>query len=88
MTGVAPDFTAVDQTSLGEVVGALLTIALVAAAGSLIVSAVCWAAGESQGNWQLAARGKTGALVSVCAAGLAGAGIAWANWLIAIGQQL
>jgi hypothetical protein len=54
----------------------------------LIVSGICWAIGSSNGNYQLAARGRAGVFVSFAGAILAGAGVAWLNWLITIGNQL
>jgi hypothetical protein len=54
----------------------------------VIVSAICWAFGASHGNPALASKGRVGVLVGIGAAALAGAGVAWVNWLIALGNQL
>lgn len=87
--GVFPDFDGLTGIGdLKQVVGALLVVVLVVAVLMLIVSAVCWALVASHGNHALASKGRAGVLVSVGAAILAGAGVAWVNWLIAIGQQL
>lgn len=86
---VFPDFsglTGID--SLRDVVGALLTITLVAAVAALIASGVVWAFGASNGNYQLASRGRTGVLVALGVAVMAGGGVALLNWLIGVGQQL
>lgn len=87
--GVFPDFDGLGGIGdLKEVVGALLTIVLVVAVLMVIVSAICWAFGASHGNPALASKGRVGVLVGIGAAALAGAGVAWVNWLIALGNQL
>ena len=89
VSDVTPDFGAIDQTTgLTQAIGALITFVLIAAVCMLIVSAIGWALSESHGNWQGAHRGKVGVLVSVLTAALAGAGLAWLNFLIATGAQL
>jgi hypothetical protein len=85
---MTPDFSATNGTILATVVGALLTIVLIAAVASLIICAICWAVGETQGNHQMAAKGKTGVLIALGTAAAAGAGVAWANFLIHIGEGL
>ena len=85
---VSPDFSAVSGNTLASVVGALLTIVLIAAVASLIASAICWAFGESSGNYQLSAKGKAGVLIALGTAIVAGGGVAWMNFLINVGQQL
>ena len=54
----------------------------------LIVSALVWAIASAHRNYSTARKGRVGVLVSVGAAALAGAGVAWMNWLINVGQQL
>lgn len=86
---VFPDFDGLAGIGdLERVIGALLTIVLIVAVLMVVVSAICWALGASHGNHALAAKGRVGVLVGVGAAALAGAGVAWVNWLIALGQQL
>lgn len=87
---VFPDFDGLAGIDdLREVVGALLMFALVIAVLMLIVSAIIWAVSSSTGNYAAAAaKGRVGVLVSLGGAVLAGAGVAWMNWLIGIGQQL
>lgn len=86
---VFPDFDGLGGIGdLKQVIGALLTIVLIVAVLMVIVSAICWAFGASHGNPALASKGKVGVLVGVGAAALAGAGVAWVNWLIALGNQL
>ena len=42
----------------------------------------------AHGNYATASKGRTGVLVSLGAAVLAGAGVTWMNWLLNLGQQL
>lgn len=86
---VFPDFDGLGGVGdLRQVVGALLTIVLIVAVLMVIVSAICWAFGASHGNPTLASKGRVGVLVGIGAAVLAGAGVAWVNWLIVLGRQL
>lgn len=86
---VFPDFDGLGGIGeLREVIGALLMIVLIVAVLMVIVSAICWALAASHGNHALAGKGRVGVLVGVGAATLAGAGVAWVNWLISLGQQL
>jgi len=85
---MGPDFSALGGTGWQETIGGLLTIVLVCAAATLIVCAIGWAVGQAGGNWQLAARARAGLLVALGVAAAAGAGVAWLNWLIHLGQQL
>ena len=86
---VFPDFGGVGATdNLRNIVGALLMFVLIIAVLMLIVSAIVWAIASAHGNYSTASKGRIGVLVSVGAAALAGAGVAWMNWLINLGQQL
>lgn len=86
---VFPDFDALGGTDLIlEVLGALLTIVLIFSLLMLLVSIIAWALGASAGNAQVAARGRTGVLVSLGAATLAGGAVVWTNWLIGIGTTI
>lgn len=86
---VFPDFDGLGGIGdLRSVIGALLTITLVVAVLMLIASAVIWAIASSNGNYNAASKGRTGVLVALGAAALAGAGVAWMNWLINLGRQL
>ena len=87
--GVFPDFDGIGGIGdLRAVVGALLTFVLIVAVLMLIVSAICWAIAAAHGNYSAAAKGRVGVLVALGAAVLAGGGVAWMNWLIALGQRL
>ncbi|AGJ77194.1 DUF6112 family protein [Cutibacterium avidum] len=73
---------------LKTVIGAVLTIVLVIAVLMIIVSAIIWAIATGTGNTSVATKARAGVLVALGAAVLAGAGVAWINWLIHLGQQL
>ena len=76
----------IDQLRI--IVGAVMTVGLILSVLALIVSAIIWAVSSSTGNYAAASKGRVGVLVSLGGAVLAGAGVAWMNWLIGIGQQL
>jgi hypothetical protein len=69
-------------------VGALLTIALIAALAGLAIAAAAWAIGSHSANPVLAARGKTGVLVSFAAAMLTGGSVALINFFASAGTHL
>ncbi|TLP71917.1 DUF6112 family protein [Nesterenkonia sphaerica] len=86
---VFPDFEGLPGiTELREVVGALLAFVLIVAVLMLIVSALIWGIASSHGNQASAAKGRTGVLVCLGAAILAGGAMTWMNWLIDLGEQL
>ena len=85
---MGPDFSAIEHTSLPQIIGALLTVVLIAAAAILIVSGVCWAYGAATGNWQIASKGRAGLLAAFGAAAAAGAGVGVTWWLIRLGGTL
>jgi len=85
---MGPDFSAFDGTSIEAVIGALLTIVLIAAVASLVIAAIIWAIGTGTGNWQLAAKGRLGTLVALGTGAAAGAGVAVVNWLIHLGSRM
>ena len=86
---VFPDFDGLAGIGdLKQVVGALFMFVLIIAVLMLIVSAIIWAVSASSGNYSAAAKGRVGVLLALGAAALAGGGVAWMNWLIALGQRL
>ena len=86
---VFPDFGGVGgPDQLRTIVGALLMFVLVIAVLMLIVCAIVWAIASSSGNYQAATKARVGLFVSVGAAALAGAGVAWVNFLLGIGTEL
>jgi Family of unknown function (DUF6112) len=73
---------------LQNIVGALLTIGLIAALAGLAISASVWAIGNHSANPVLAGRGKTGVLVSFVAAALMGGAVALINFFAGAGSTL
>lgn len=89
MTAVFPNFGALDGAGqLRAVIGALLTVVLIIAVLMLIVCAVTWAVSSAHGNYQAATKARTGLFVAIGAAALAGAGVAWMNFLLGVGASL
>ncbi len=85
---VFPDFDGLAGIGdLEVVVGALLTVVLIAAVLMVVISAIIWALASGHGNQAAAAKGRMGLLVAVIAAVLAGGGVAWMNFLIDLGSQ-
>lgn len=86
---VFPDFDGLTGIGdLKQVVGALFMFVLIIAVLMLIVSAIVWAIATAHGNHATASKGRTGVLVSLGAAVLAGGGVAWMNWLLTVGSSL
>lgn len=73
---------------LENIVGALLTVGLVASLAGLVMSAIVWAVGNHSANPALAGRGKTGVLVAFVAAALTGGAVALVNFFSGAGGQL
>ncbi len=89
MASVFPDFGALDGAGqLKAVIGALLTFVLIIAVLMLIVCAVTWAVSSAHGNYQAATKARTGLFVALGTAALAGAGVAWMNFLLDVGASL
>lgn len=86
---VFPDFSGVGGANdLRSIIGALLMFVLIAAVLMLIISAIIWAIAASTGNYQTSTKARAGVFVAVAAAALAGAGVAWVNFLIGVGARL
>ena len=86
---VFPDFGAVGGAAdLRTIIGALMTFVLIAAVLMMIVSGVIWALAVANGHFQTAARARSGVWVACGAAVLAGAGVAWVNFLLDVGSTL
>lgn len=73
---------------LGSIVGALLTVVLILAVLMMVVCSATWAISSSHGNVRSASNARTGLWVAVGTAALAGAGVAWVNFLIHLGSTL
>lgn len=86
---VFPDFGAVSGADgLAEAIGAMFTIVLIAAVLTLLISAIAWAISSSTGNPYTAQKARVGVFVALGAATLAGAAVAWTNFLITVGDTL
>lgn len=75
-------------SELQNIVGALLTVGLVAALAGLVLSAIVWSVGNHSTNPVLSGRGKTGVLVSFVAAALIGGAVALINFFAGAGAKL
>lgn len=72
--GISPNEDGLPGLSVvRSIVGALLTWGLVACVAGLVVSVIVWALAHQQGNYQYAAGGKSGVVVSAGGALLIGA---------------
>lgn len=86
---VFPDFGAVNgATEIEDVIGALLTIVLIVAVLMIIICAITWAVASANGHHQVATKARIGVWTALGAAALAGAGVAWMNWLLTLGSNL
>ncbi|TFC74568.1 hypothetical protein E3O45_10260 [Cryobacterium sp. TMS1-20-1] len=86
---VFPDFGAVGGASeLKSIVGAMLTFVLIMSVLMMLTSGVTWALASAHGNFQTASRARVGLWVACGAAALAGAGVAWVNFLLGVGATL
>jgi hypothetical protein len=63
-----------------KIVGALLTLGLIAAVAGIAIGAMVWAVGSHSSNPHYASRGKTGVLVSAGAAVLIGSAVTIVNF--------
>ena len=74
--------------ALSNIVGALITIGVIAAVAGLALAVITWAVGNHSANPQLASRGKTGVLVAAVAAVLCGGAMVLINFFFNIGSGL
>jgi hypothetical protein len=86
---IFPNFGAVGGAEqLRAIIGALLTLVLIVSVLMMIVNGAVWALATSSGNFQSATRARTGFWVACGAAAVAGAGVAWVNFLLGVGATL
>lgn len=86
---IFPDFGAVGGAAeLRSIAGALLTFVLVVAVLMMIISGITWALAGANGHFHIATRARIGLWVACGAAALAGACVAWVNFLLGIGAGL
>ena len=87
--GVSPNSSGLPGISeLDNIVGALLTIGLIASLAGLVISAIVWAMGNHSVNPSLAGRGKSGVLVAFVAAALTGGAVTLINFFASAGTHL
>ena len=86
---IAPNSNGLPGISqLRHVVGASMTVGLVLAVLTLIMSAIVWALGANSSNPHLAGRGKLGVLVALGAAVVCGASVTLVNFFWNVGQSV
>ena len=86
---IYPDLSGVGgRSTLISIVGALLTFVLIVAVLMIIISGIVWAVSSSTGNAQAAPSATNTPTLPFCAAVLAGAAVAWMNFLLRLGDTL
>ena len=86
---VSPNTTGLPGiNTISNIVGALLTIGLIACVAGLVIAAIVWAIGSHSSNPNLAGRGKTGVLVALVAAILIGGANVLVDFFVATGKGL
>ena len=74
--------------SLSNIVGALITIGLIACVAGLVIAAIVWAIGTHSSNPHLGSRGKAGVLVALVAAMLSGGANVLVDFFVTAGKGL
>jgi hypothetical protein len=86
---VTPNTTGLPGIStLSSIVGALLTVALIACVAGLVLAAIVWAVGHHSANPNIAGRGKTGVLVALVASLLVGGANVLVDFFVHAGHAL
>jgi hypothetical protein len=86
---IAPNTTGLPGiTELESIVGALLTVGLIASVAGLVLSAIVWAVASHSGNVHIVGRAKTGVVVSAVAAMLTGGAVALITFFSTAGASL
>jgi hypothetical protein len=86
---VLPNSTGLPGIStLSNMVGALLTVGLIACVAGLVLAAILWAIGSHSSNPHLAGRGKSGVLVAFVAAVLIGGANVLVDFFVATGKGI
>ncbi|MHB1509396.1 MAG: DUF6112 family protein [Acidimicrobiales bacterium] len=89
LADVSPNTTGLPGiSSLSNIVGALLSIGLIACVAGLVIAAMVWAIGSHSSNPNLASRGKTGVLVALVAAILIGGANVLVDFFVTTGKGL
>lgn len=74
--------------ALRDIVGAVMTVALILSVLALLISAIVWGFGSNSSNPHLASRGKVGVLVSCAAAVITGGAVTLINFFWNVGQTV
>lgn len=86
---ITPNSNAIPGLSeLANLVGALFTVAFLAAVAGVLLSSIVWAVGANSGNAQSASRGKMGVVWCAVAALLAGGATVIVTFAFNAGSQL
>ena len=86
---VLPNSTGLPGIStLSDMVGALLTVGLIACVAGLVLAAIVWAIGSHSSNPHLAGRGKSGVLVAFVAAVLIGGANVLVDFFVTTGKGI
>jgi hypothetical protein len=86
---ISPNTTGLPGISaLQHIVGALLTVGLIACLAGLVLAAIFWAVGHHSANPSIAARGKAGVLVAVVASILVGGANVLVDFFVHAGTAL
>jgi hypothetical protein len=89
LADVSPNSTGLPGIgTLSNIVGALLTIGLIACVAGLVIAAIVWAIGTHSSNPNLSGRGKTGVLVAFAAAALIGGANVLVDFFVTTGKGL
>jgi hypothetical protein len=75
-------------SALETIVGALITIGVVASVAGVVMGAAVWSVGNHSANPQVASRGKSGVLVGAVAAIVCGGALAIVNFFFNVGAGL
>ena len=75
-------------TTISNMVGALLTIGLIACVAGLVIAAIIWAVGSHSANPSVAGRGKSGVLVAFAASVLVGGANVLVDFFVGAGHGL
>ena len=75
-------------STLSNMVGALLTVGLIACVAGLVLAAIVWAIGSHSSNPHLAGRGKSGVLVAFVAAVLIGGANVLVDFFVTTGKGI
>lgn len=86
---ISPNTTGLPGISeLQSIVGALLTVGLIACLAGLVLAAIVWAVGHHSANPSLAGRGKAGVVVALLAAILVGGANVLVDFFVHAGSTL